>query len=68
LASCIPTTTTTACLLNTGQRRFSEKKGLKHRQQGGRFGGGVLIATKGCIKASPREDVACESELLFIDV
>ena len=31
-------------------------------------GGGVLIATKGYIKASPREDLACESELLVIDV
>ena len=28
----------------------------------------VLIATKGCIKAFSREDLDCESELLFIDV
>ena len=38
------------------------------RQQGGRFGGGVLIATKRCFKVSPREDLACESELLSIDI
>lgn len=31
----------------------------KDRQQGGRFGCGVLITTKGCIEASPREDLDC---------
>ena len=40
----------------------------KTDSKGGRFGGGVLIATTGCIKTSPRDDLACESELLFIDV
>jgi len=40
----------------------------KDRQQGGRFGGRVLITTKRCIKVSPREDLACESELPFIDI
>lgn len=28
----------------------------------------MLITTKGCIKASPRVDLDCESEFLFIDV
>ena len=40
----------------------------RDRQQGGRFGGGVLIATKRCFKVFPREDLACDSELLFIDI
>ena len=40
----------------------------RDRQQGGRFGGGVLIATKCRFKVSPKEDLACESELLFIDI
>jgi len=40
----------------------------RDRQQEGRFGGGVLIATKRCLKVSPRVDLACESELLFIDI
>ena len=40
----------------------------RDRQQGGRFGGGVLIVTKRCFKVSPREDLACESELLFIGI
>lgn len=40
----------------------------KDRQQGGRFGGGVLIASKRWIKASLRGGLACESELLFIDI
>ena len=39
----------------------------RDRQQRGRFGGGVLIATRRCFKVFPREDLACESELLFID-
>ena len=40
----------------------------KDRQQGGRFGGGVLIACKRWIKASLGEGLAYESELLFIDI
>ena len=40
----------------------------RDRQHGGRFGGGVLIATKRRFKVSPREDLACQSELLFIDI
>ena len=40
----------------------------RDRQQGGRFGGGVLIATKSCFKVFPRDNLACESELLFIDI
>lgn len=34
----------------------------KDRQHGGHFGSGVLIATKRWIKASLREDLACESK------
>ena len=40
----------------------------KDRQQGGRSGGGVLVASKRWIKVSLREGLAYESGLLFIDI
>ena len=47
---------------------FTGKTDSKGDSKVGRFGGGVLIATKGCIKTSPRDDLAYDPELLFIDV
>ena len=43
----------------------------RDRKFRGRFGGGVLIgliAVRDSIKASPKEDVLCDSELIFIDL
>ena len=40
----------------------------RDRKSRGRFGGGVLIAVRDSIKASPKEDVVCPSELIFMDL
>ena len=38
------------------------------RQHLGRYGGGVLIAARNSLKILQREDIICQSELLFLDM
>ena len=40
----------------------------RERKYRGRFGSGVVIAVRDSIKASPKEDVLCDSELIFMDL
>ena len=40
----------------------------RNRKSRGRFGGGVLIAVRDSIKASPKEEVLSTSELIFMDL
>ena len=40
----------------------------RDRSYNGRKGGGVLIATRDTVKVSQREDLLCDSELLFVDI
>ena len=49
---------------------FPPKYKIFRREQKSRgsFGGGVLIAVRDSIKASPKEDVLCDSELIFVDL
>lgn len=39
-----------------------------YRRHLGRYGGGVLIAVRNTLKAHRRDDIACQSELLFADI
>ena len=39
----------------------------RDRSQNGRQGGGILIATSYFLNVSPRDDLLCDSELLFVD-
>ena len=39
----------------------------RDRSQNGRQGGGILIATSDFLNVSPRDDLLCDSELLFVD-
>ena len=39
-----------------------------YRQQLGRYSGGVLIAARSTLKIIQRDDIICQSELLFVDI